>query len=156
MNLIAAIGTNHSLGLNGELAHPKIKNDLRRFQQLTTGKNVVMGATTFFKDLKTNPLKNRVNLVITRKTVLVSTEKLHFFTFEDAKRFLSNSNLETFIIGGESIYRLFMPYVTKMYITHIQKEFEADTFLKVDWNEWQVSGSQEFKHYSFVDYDRKH
>lgn len=37
-------------------------------------------------------------------------------------------NEESFVIGGGALYRLFLPYVDKLYITRIYHDFEADTF----------------------------
>ena len=51
---------------------------------------------------------------------------------------------EIFIFGGEEIYRIFLPYVEKMYITNIHAEFEGDTFFPhVDLSKWtQTSVTQ--------------
>lgn len=45
---------------------------------------------------------------------------------------------ENFVIGGAMIYNLLMPYVTKIYVTQIDKEFEGDTFFpKIDETKWK-------------------
>ena len=35
---------------------------------------------------------------------------------------------ENFVIGGAMIYNLLMPYVTKMYVTEIVKDYDGDKF----------------------------
>ncbi len=70
---------------------------------------------------------------------------------------------ENFIIGGGSIYRQFMPYAQKIYITRVHKDFEADTFFpEISPDEWALTESnlvdtdpQNDFTYSFEIYVRK-
>ncbi|MEK4092656.1 MULTISPECIES: dihydrofolate reductase [unclassified Viridibacillus] len=44
---------------------------------------------------------------------------------------------EIFIFGGEQIYKLFLPYANKLYVTKIDFEFEGDTFFpELDYEKW--------------------
>jgi len=70
---------------------------------------------------------------------------------------------ENFIIGGASIYRQFLPYANKLYITWVHKEFEADTFFpEIDDKEWKVVSKEDFSKpdeknpyaYSYVIYEK--
>ena len=67
ISIIAAVGDNNEIGKNGDLCW-KIKADLDRFKELTTGNVVVMGYNTF-KSLDFKPLKDRRNIVITEYPV---------------------------------------------------------------------------------------
>ena len=69
---------------------------------------------------------------------------------------------ESFVIGGAMIYNLLMPYVTKMYVTEIDKDFDGDTFFpKISEDIWKevsrkkgpADGENEFK-YEYVVYER--
>ena len=72
------------------------------------------------------------------------------------------NNEENFVIGGAMIYNLLMPYVTKLYVTQIDKEFEGDAFFpKIDENVWKVveriNGTKDENNnldYEFVTYER--
>jgi dihydrofolate reductase len=155
MKLIAAIGLNNSLGFNGKLAHPKIKADLARFKQLTVGNLVVMGSTTFLKDLGGVPLKNRVNLVLTSKNIAIDQKNLRITrNIPDALQIIDSIKLDCYIIGGQLTYTSFMPFVDEMIITHIKQNFEADTYLNIDWMNWKITYIQEFEQYNFVNYVR--
>ena len=64
-----------------------------------------------------------------------------------------------FIIGGASIYKQFLPFANKFYLTKVNKDFEADTFLEVDFDDWKlieeeniVDDSQNDFTYSFLTY----
>ena len=69
---------------------------------------------------------------------------------------------ENFVIGGAMIYNLLMPYVTKMYVTQINEEFEGDTFFpKIDTEVWKEisreKGQKDEKNtldYDFVTYEK--
>ena len=71
------------------------------------------------------------------------------------------SEEECFVIGGAMIYNLLMPYVTKMYVTQIDEEFEGDTFFpKIDEEKWKIveriPAKEESKvKYEFLTYERK-
>ena len=70
---------------------------------------------------------------------------------------------ENFIIGGGSIYKQFMQYVNKLYITRVNKDFEADTFFpEISLNEWKIVHKENIINdpqndftYTFEIYERK-
>ena len=69
---------------------------------------------------------------------------------------------ENFVIGGAMIYNLLMPYVTKMYVTEIEKDFQGDAFFpRIDTQVWkEVSRENGMKDenndfdYDYVVYER--
>lgn len=65
MNLIAAVDKNWGIGLKNKLL-VSIPDDMKFFRQTTTGKVVVMGRKTLESFPGRKPLKNRVNIVLTR------------------------------------------------------------------------------------------
>jgi len=84
------------------------------------------------------------------------------YSIEDAIEKMDRES-ENFIIGGGSIYRQFIPYADKLYITRVFKEFEADTFFpEIPLNEWKLTEKQVVNDdpqndftYSFEIYERK-
>ena len=47
---------------------------------------------------------------------------------------------EVIIMGGGMIYEQFLPIVNKLYLTRIDKSFEADTFFPIiNFNEWELT-----------------
>ena len=43
------------------------------------------------------------------------------------------------VIGGSEIYRLALPFASRLYITHIDKIYDGDTwFPKFDLKDWSV------------------
>jgi dihydrofolate reductase len=85
------------------------------------------------------------------------------YSIEDAIEKM-DSDKENFIIGGASIYRQFMPYADKLYITWVHKSFDADTFFpEVDEKEWREISREDITDtddknpypHSFVIYERR-
>lgn len=65
MNLIAAVDKNWAIGLKNKLL-VSIPADMKFFRETTTGKVVVMGRKTLESFPNQRPLKNRVNIVLTK------------------------------------------------------------------------------------------
>lgn len=134
ISIIVAVDQNFGIGLNNKLlCH--LPADLKHFKNITQSHTVIMGRNTFLS-LPNGPLKNRRNIVIS------NIENEYFEGCEMANSIeeaiaLSDKNNENFIIGGAMIYTQFLPFASKLYLTHIQHNFKADTFFpKVDLVHW--------------------
>lgn len=154
INIIAAVGKNLELGKDNKLIWP-IKEDLIYFKEKTMGKAVVMGKNTFYSIGKALPKRN--NIVLTSGDIDVDDIKI----LHDYKDVFSLEDEEIFIIGGETIYRLFLPYADNLYLTEIEKEEkEADSYFpyfdKELYNRELIkdSNNNELK-YSFVRYRKR-
>lgn len=139
--MIAAVGNNFELGKNNRLlCH--LPADLKRFKEITSGYTVIMGDKTW-ESLPIKPLPNRRNIVITLdKTYKCSAaielppEIVH--TIEDAVSLVQNEK-KAFIIGGATIYKLFIDKIDTLYLTRINADFDADVFFpQVDFIRWKL------------------
>jgi dihydrofolate reductase len=161
ISIIVAVAKNNAIGKDNKLlCH--LSEDLKRFKKLTSGHTVVMGKNTYFS-LPNRPLPNRRNIVITD----ISGEQIDScdmaYSIVDAISKM-DTDKENFIIGGASVYRQFMPFAERLYITWIHQEFEADTYFpEVKETEWEVISKEDFNvineknphPYSFLIYKRK-
>ncbi len=160
ISIIVAIAENYAIGKDNDLLW-HISEDLKRFKRLTQGHTVVMGKRTYFS-LPVRPLPNRTNLVITDVPGEQIDNCLMAYSIEEAIEKM-DSEKENFIIGGGSVYRQFMPYAQKLYITRVHKDFEADTFFpEISSKEWRLTESrlidddpQNDFSYSFEIYERR-
>lgn len=131
IKLIVAVDSNYGIGYRNSLLF-RVKEDLQRFRELTTGHFVIMGRKTYESLPKALP--ERINVVITRNTGFQPKEST--VIVENNIHKLINHYLDTgqqdkdlWIIGGEAIYKEFLPYVDKIYLTKIHKEAEkVDTY----------------------------
>lgn len=136
ISIIVAIAQNNAIGKDNQLLW-HIPADLKRFKKLTTGHTIVMGKRTF-ESLPTRPLPNRRSVVITD----IPGEEIEgctmAYSIEDAILKMDDAE-ENFIIGGGSIYRQFLPLAQQLYLTIVQKDFEADTFFdEIDYSNWET------------------
>lgn len=136
ISLIAAIGRTGELGFNNKLIW-RISGDLAQFKQLTTGHHIVMGRKTF--ESIGRALPGRTNYVLTSSTSEMPPgihTATNLQTVIDAARLAGETEL--FIIGGAAVYEAALPYVTRMYITHIDATASADAYFKPDWSMWTL------------------
>lgn len=136
ISIIVAIAKNWAIGKDNQLLW-HISDDLKRFKKITEGHQVIMGKKTY-ESLPFRPLKNRTNIVITDNRDERFEGCITVHSFEEALAFCS-AHQESFIIGGGSVYRQFLPFANKLYITLVNKDFEADTFFpEVDFTGWKL------------------
>lgn len=119
ISLIAAVGKRGQLGLNGVMPWHD-SEDLQWFKKLTLEQTVVVGSKTAEKLPK---LSNR--LVVTFRRDMNISQIIETFTAD-------GENL--WIAGGEKVYSLWMPYIDRYYISRIDYDGEADTWMpKLGW-----------------------
>ena len=158
-SIIVAIDSINGIGYNNELLC-KIPEDLKRFKKLTLGNPIIMGKNTFLSLPNKKPLPERINIVISSNSFFVGCENVN--SIEEAIDF-AHPTKENFIIGGSSIYEQFLPYIQKLYITKINKEFHSDRFFpqfNID-KEWKLNSvlNQKENHpekleYNFYEFER--
>ena len=136
ISIIVAIAENFAIGRNNELLF-HLPNDLKRFRQITTGHPVIMGRNTLLS-LPKWPLPNRRNIVITDNPEDQFSGCEVVYSTEEAIELVKDES-ESFIIGGGSVYRQFFPVANRLYLTVVNKTFEADTFFpEIDYSAWNV------------------
>ncbi|HNX21404.1 MAG TPA: dihydrofolate reductase [Bacteroidales bacterium] len=138
--MIAAIGENFELGYQNQLlCH--LPADLKYFKEKTSGCPVIMGDRTW-ESLPKKPLPNRRNIVITldKNAAYQDCEVVH--SIEDAMDLVRDEK-ESFIIGGATIYSLFIGLIGKLYLTRIHSDFTADVYFpRFNENEWTLISEQ--------------
>ena len=129
MNLIAAADKNWAIGYQGKLL-VSIPADLKMFRETTTGKVVVLGRKTLATFPGGLPLKNRTNIILSRNPEFQVKDALVVRSEEELMSELTAFPEEdVYVIGGESIYRLLLPYCDTAIITRIDYGYSADAYL---------------------------
>ena len=162
MNIIVAVDKNWAIGKENHLL-VSIPADMKLFRQETMGKVVVMGRKTLESFPNGLPLKNRTNIILTGNqnykvkgaTVLHSVEEV----LEEIRKYPSD---QVYCIGGDSVYRQFLPYCDTAHITKIDFAYEADSYFPNldEMPEWEITAESEDQtyfdlEYQFVKYERK-
>ena len=162
ISIVVAIDSTGGIGKDNKLMW-NIPADLKRFKEITTknqiGINnninniVIMGSKTY----KTigRELPDRANIVLSLKD-----KHSYSITFEDIldynERFPEE---ELFVIGGEQIYKQFLPHTDKIYLTKVNGDFGADRFFYFNEDMYEIiyeSGVQRENGYEFefLEYER--
>ena len=155
MNLIVAVDKNWAIG-NGNKLLVSIPADMKFFRTTTTGKVVVMGRKTLESFPGGLPLKNRVNIVITRDKNYKAKDAVIVHSIEEALEEVKKYQSEdVYVIGGDSIYRQMLPYCDKAHVTKIDFAYEADTFFpNLDEDaQWKVTERSEEQTYFDIEYE---
>lgn len=129
---IAAVSKNNAIGKNGKLPW-HYSADMKFFRETTTGHAIVMGRKTWVSLGK--PLKNRLNIVVSRDSNIEPQESLVVLRDIDSVLSLNNSlQTDLFVIGGGQIYQAFMPHIDRWLITEVPLTIEdADAFMPEDY-----------------------
>lgn len=136
-SIIVAVAENHAIGCQNKLLW-HISEDLKRFKEITTGHTIIMGRKTFESLPKVLP--NRQHIVITKNTDFkIDDSSVKVIHSIDEILSLAKEPQEYFIIGGEEIYKQFLPFANKIYLTSVHKDFQADAFFpKINESEWTI------------------
>ena len=137
ITLIAAMDDNLGIGKDGTLPW-HIPEDLQHFKDYTKYGICVMGSRTW-ESLPVKPLPFRTNCVISRDIWSDNHDDADrvFGGIYDCINHWKNLTSELIIIGGASIYEQFIPHATHMVLTHINGDYNCDTFFpEFDASEW--------------------
>ena len=165
--LIAAVDRNWAIGRKGQML-VAIPADQKLFRQETMGKIVVMGRKTFLTLPGQRPLDGRHNVILTENDSwnvkgahVCRSEKEALDVIGRLEERFGLSDADVYIIGGESIYRQFLPYCSTAHITWIDYSYEADTHMvnleNAGWKQTETSEEQTFFDlcYEFRKYSRQ-
>ena len=155
MNLIVAVDKNWAIGNDNKLL-VSIPQDMKFFRETTMNKVVVMGRKTLESFPNGLPLKKRTNIVLTRDKNYQVKDAIVLHTVEEVLEELKKYNEEEiYIIGGESIYRQFLPYCKVAHVTKVNHAYEADTYFPNldEKDEWVVTGVSEEQTYFDLEYE---
>ncbi len=141
ISIIVAMSENRVIGRDNQLPW-HISADLKRFKAITMGKPIVMGRKTWQSLGK--PLPGRDNVVLSRNNTL---EAVGCFVFSSLDKVLQSyaHEPEIMIIGGNAVYQLVLPLTQKLYITHIHRHYDGDTFFPELSSQWKESYREDFQ-----------
>lgn len=129
---IAAVDRKGAIGKGGKLPW-HYSADMKFFRETTTGHAIVMGRKTWLSLDK--PLKNRLNIVLSRDSSIEPQESLVVLSDLDSVISFNRSiTTDLFVIGGAQIFSAFLPHIEKWIITEVPLTVSgADTFMPEDY-----------------------
>jgi len=154
VNLIAAMSLNRVIGKDNKIPW-KIPGEQKLFQRITEGHSIVMGRKTF--ESIGHSLPGRTNIVLTHQKGYTLPGCIVINHFSEAIEAADQKNI--FIIGGEKIFELFLPYADYIYLSIIQKEFDGDAYFpEFSRDDFQILNEEHIEAvipYRFIHFQKK-
>ncbi len=137
LSIIVAMAENRAIGRNGDLIWHNSR-DLKQFKKITTGHTVIMGYKTYLSLPNHKALPNRRNIILSSR-LDEAPEGFELADSINAALDMVKDEEEVFIMGGGMVYEQFLPKADRLYLTRIDKAFEADTFFPyINFEEWNI------------------
>jgi len=139
ISLIVAVAENGVIGGEGGMPW-RVKADLRRFRALTMGKPLVMGRKNF--ESIGRVLDGRDNIVVTHRADYAPEGAIVAHSLDEglavAEKCAEARGVdEIFVVGGGEVYRQALPFVSRLYVTHIATKPEGDVvFAPIGPSDW--------------------
>lgn len=155
--IIAAVAKNGIIGRsNGEMPwHSKI--EFQHFKSTTLGFPIVMGRKSF--DSLGSPLRGRLNIVLSKNKELKDRfpDIMVFDRVNDVYSYCENQKFEKiFLIGGGSLFPVFMKDADEMVISTMDFNAEGDIYFpKIDENVWEIESNDQREGFEINYYVRK-
>lgn len=155
MNIIVAVDNKWSIGLKGKVL-VNIPEDMQLFRKETIGKVVILGRKTLESFPNGLPLHDRINIVLTSDKTKKIKDAICCHSVEEVLEETKKYNQEDiYVIGGEQIYREFLPYCDVAHVTKINYSYQADTKCPNldELPEWKITETSEEKTYFDLEYE---
>jgi dihydrofolate reductase len=150
MNIEAIVAYDCNKGISKNGCIPwNIPDDMKFFRRITSKNVVIMGSNTF-ASIGYKPLKDRLNIVLTRKPerlfnyasiysnlMITDNDNIHLDIIRNANEYSSryfflNRHFKIFYIGGDSIYKKFAPNCDIVWVTKIKQNYDCDLCFSYD------------------------
>ena len=156
MNIIVSVDKKWGIGNKGKLL-VSIPKDMKLFREETIGKVIIMGHNTLLSLPGSQPLAGRENIVLSKDNNLKIKGATVLNSLDSCLEYLRENTIndeDVFVIGGESVYRNFLPYCNVAHVTYIDYEYAADRhFLNLDLDkEWNLVLETEEETYFDIPY----
>lgn len=126
MKAIVVVDNNWGIGKDGQLL-VHLPGDLKYFKEKTLGKTIIVGRKTLQSFPGGKPLPGRVNIVLTENLEFKQDNCSICNDLDDLFDEIALLDGEdVYVVGGACIYEMFLPYCDDVYVTKIQKTFDAD------------------------------
>jgi dihydrofolate reductase len=150
MNIEAIVAHDCNKGISKNGGIPwNIPDDVKFFKRITSKNVVIMGSKTFIS-LDYKPLKDRLNIVLTKNPekyfkyasiysniIITDNENIHLDIIRNANEYSSryyflNRHFKIFYIGGDAIYNKFISICDVVWVTKIKTNYDCDIFFSYD------------------------
>lgn len=167
LSSIVAIAKNNAIGKDNDMIW-HLPDDLKHFKRTTLGKPILMGRKSY--ESLGKPLPGRPNIVVSRsyselpknnpssvykdmeavgsEPPKINTGPFLYPSIEEGINAMRDMGEEmgadeVFITGGGQIYKETLPYTQRLYVTILDRDYEADIFFpQINWDEWNITSEE--------------
>ena len=118
---------NWGIGKNNDMMF-SLPQDMKYFRATTLNHTVVMGGNTLRSFPGGNPLKNRVNIVLSRGQVRDDCIFVRSYDELKAEMKKRNETDDVYVIGGGAVYKELLPYCHQVLVTKVDAVGDAEVF----------------------------
>ena len=158
MEAIVAVYSDWGIGCDG--TQPVVvRADRKHFRAVTGSAAVIVGRKTLADFPGGKPLPGRHNIVLTRQEIEVEGAEVVHTPAEAVAA--AEAHGRCFVIGGASVYRELYPWLTRVYVTHIDARPDSDSFFPdLNADGWTVAEAGPWQEedglrYRFCTYERR-
>lgn len=132
INAIVAVDSDQGIGLNNSMPWPHLHYDMLWFKNMTDGQYILMGRNTWESLGKCN-LPNRKNIIVSNRVDF--DMDIWMPNVEQALEYYKvyGNKKELYVIGGAMIYDQIKDRIDKWYVTEINRSYNCDRFLDLDY-----------------------
>ncbi|MBI9030593.1 dihydrofolate reductase [bacterium] len=137
VTIIVAMAKNGVIGKDNQMPW-HIPEELESFKQITSSHNIIVGKRTYESIGKLLP--NRKNYILTsdRNLVLEGAFVMHSFG-EIMFELIAKPQEKFFVIGGKTVFELFLTLAQTLIISEISLEVEGDVFFpEINPKNWKL------------------
>ncbi|MCB9994253.1 MAG: dihydrofolate reductase [Hyphomicrobiaceae bacterium] len=120
-SIVARSYPDNIIGVDGQLPW-HLRTDLLHFKRVTQNHAIIMGRKTY--ESLGRPLPNRMNIVLSQKEV-PDAQSVRWARDPETALILADTHSilagqkELFVIGGETIYKLFFKFINRVWLTEV-------------------------------------
>lgn len=131
MKIIAILHADSHWGIgkkNDLMFH--LPKDMAFFRTTTKGHTIAMGENTLKSFPNSQPLKNRINIVLSKKEEHPFDNVINVHTFENFLNVIKQHAMtnDVYVVGGASIYKQMLPYCDEVLLTKVYADGQAEVF----------------------------
>lgn len=150
--MISAFGNDRQIGMENKLLW-QIPEDLKIFREKTINKTIVMGRKTY--ESIGRPLQHRTTIVMSKDTEFRPVGCHVAASVQEALN-LALECPELVVCGGEQIYKAFLPYANRLYLSEVDFDGQADAFFPdFDRDEWKAINTTQHGNFVFSELHKK-
>lgn len=150
-----ACDSHGGIAKDGSLPWSKSQLDFKLFKEHTTNQIVVMGSKTWHDPIFPKPLKNRINVVVSRTHIEKADYSISKNIVSQIEHVQKRYDRDVFIIGGAQLLTSLLDRVETFYLSQFHQNYHCDTFIQLDqFKDWHLEKEMRYDDFTFKELRR--